>query len=69
MTKSILTVLLLFLICRCEISNPRVLIIGDSISWGYFPYVKEALKEQAIIIHNEGNAQHTGTGLKKYIHG
>ncbi len=44
---------------------PRVLIIGDSISIGYTPFVKEALKGRANVRHNPGNAQHTGTGLKK----
>lgn len=43
---------------------PKVLIIGDSISIGYFPYVQEQLTN-ATVIHNPGNAQHTGTGLKK----
>lgn len=45
--------------------KPRVLIIGDSISIGYFPYVKECLENEAIVIHNKGNAQNTGTGLEK----
>lgn len=44
---------------------PRVLIIGDSISIGYTPFVKEALKGRMKVSHNPGNAQHTGTGLKK----
>lgn len=44
---------------------PRVLIIGDSISLGYTPHVKQMLKGKADVIHNKGNAQHTGTGLKK----
>ena len=44
---------------------PTVLIIGDSISIGYTPFVKEALKGRANVSHNPGNAQHTGTGLKK----
>lgn len=44
---------------------PKVLIIGDSISIGYTPYVKELLKNKAVVRHNEGNAQHTGTGLEK----
>lgn len=43
----------------------KVLIIGDSISIGYFPFVKSAFGEDTIVIHNEGNAQHTGTGLSK----
>ena len=44
---------------------PNVLIIGDSISIGYTPFVKKALEGKANVIHNEGNAQHTGTGLLK----
>ncbi len=44
---------------------PRVLIIGDSISIGYTPHVKKALQGKAVVVHNAGNAQHTGTGLKK----
>ena len=43
---------------------PKVLIIGDSISIGYTPFVAEALKDQAVVIHHKGNAQHTGTGLQ-----
>jgi len=48
-------------------SSPKtkLLIIGDSISIGYTPFVKEALKEKAIVKHNPGNAQHSGTGLLK----
>ena len=47
---------------------PKVLIIGDSISIGYMPYVEEMLKKQATVIHNEGNAQHTGKGLQLLDH-
>lgn len=43
----------------------NVLIIGDSISIGYTPFVKKALEETALVEHNKGNAQHTGTGLIK----
>lgn len=50
----------------CFVSpKPRVLIIGDSISIGYFPFVKAALGAKADVFHNAGNAQHTGTGLQK----
>lgn len=42
---------------------PKVLIIGDSISIGYTPHVTQLLKGQAVVKHNKGNAQHTGTGL------
>ena len=44
---------------------PKVLIIGDSISIGYTPYVAQILKDKAVVRHNKANAQHTGTGLKK----
>lgn len=44
---------------------PEVLIIGDSISIGYTPFVAELLKSEAKIIHNKGNAAHTGTGLQQ----
>ena len=43
---------------------PKVLIIGDSISIGYTPHVVAALKGKADVKHNQGNAQHTGTGVK-----
>ena len=44
---------------------PCVLLIGDSISLGYTPFVKELLKDEASVEHHPGNAQHTGTGLEK----
>ena len=44
---------------------PRVLIIGDSISIGYFPPTKELLEGKADVVHNPGNAQHTAYGLDK----
>lgn len=44
---------------------PKALIIGDSISLGYTPHVKKMLEGKAEVVHNPGNAQHTGTGLKK----
>ena len=43
---------------------PKALLIGDSISIGYTPYVVAALKGKVQVIHHRGNAQHTGTGLK-----
>ena len=45
-------------------SLPRILIIGDSISIGYTPFVKELFQGRAEVVHNPGNAQHTGTGLE-----
>lgn len=44
---------------------PKVLIIGDSISGGYTPRVAMFLKGKALVKHNPGNAQHTGTGIQK----
>jgi len=34
---------------------PRILIIGDSISMGYTPFVTEMLAERAEVVHNPGN--------------
>ena len=48
-----------------ESALPRVLIIGDSISLGYTPHVQEMFQGRAEVLHNPGNAQHTGTGLEK----
>ena len=45
-----------------EAGLPRVLIIGDSISLGYTPQVKQLLKDKANVIHNKGNAQHNRHG-------
>lgn len=45
--------------------KPNVLIIGDSISLGYTPPVLDMMKDEANVIHNKGNAQHSGTGVAK----
>jgi len=42
---------------------PNVLIIGDSISIGYTQPLTEMLKGKANVVHNPGNAQHSGYGL------
>ncbi len=46
-------------------SLPKVLVIGDSISIGLTPFLAERLKAVAEVRHHKGNAEHTGTGLKK----
>lgn len=46
-------------------SLPDVLLIGDSISGGYQKQVKQALTGKANVVKNEGNAEWTGTGIKK----
>ena len=43
----------------------NVLIIGDSISIGYFKPVKEMLAGRAIVVHNPGNAAHSANGLAR----
>ncbi|MHC4567011.1 MAG: GDSL-type esterase/lipase family protein [Planctomycetota bacterium] len=43
----------------------NVLIIGDSISIGYFKPVKEMLTGRATVVHNPGNATHSANGLAK----
>ncbi len=42
----------------------QVLIIGDSISIGYTPHVKQMLLAEANVVHNKGNAGPTENGLK-----
>lgn len=44
---------------------PKVLIIGDSISIGYFEPTKALLEGEAEVYHNPGNAAHTANGLAK----
>ena len=44
---------------------PRVLLIGDSICGGYQRGVKKLLAGKAVVVKNQGNAQHTRTGLEK----
>ncbi|MEA4935447.1 MAG: SGNH/GDSL hydrolase family protein [Paludibacter sp.] len=62
------TVFQIFLLCIIlsgfTEKQPKVLIIGDSISIGYTPFVKEKLSGRMLIYHNPGNAQYTGVGLK-----
>lgn len=67
-TQKIKYFILIFLclsLSNCHDKKAKILIIGDSISMGYTPFVKKALKEGATVHHNRGNAQHTGIGLKK----
>ncbi|WP_075351336.1 SGNH/GDSL hydrolase family protein [Algoriphagus marinus] len=62
--------ILIFLLISIGLSSfiwkqKKILIIGDSISIGYTPYVRRSLQGKALVTHNPGNAQHTGTGLEK----
>lgn len=63
-TLSPLGTLLLSLLIACQPSKPRILIIGDSISIGYTPFVEAYFADRAEVVHNPGNAEHSGTGLK-----
>lgn len=67
MNKITLVSIMLIIVCLSafSIKEPNILIIGDSISIGYTPFVTKHFKGKAIITHNPGNAQHTGTGLDK----
>jgi len=64
-SKSLIIIILVVALSGFTKEKPRILIIGDSISIGYTPYVKKGLANTAEVFHNPGNAQHTGTGLKK----
>jgi lysophospholipase L1-like esterase len=65
MKKNLVLFFVFLLFGSFNSEKPKILIIGDSISIGYTPFVQEALKNEAIVKHNPGNAQHTGTGLLK----
>lgn len=64
-TKFIVLLLLLFSLTSGIQDQPKILIIGDSISIGYTPYVKKHFEGKAEVFHNPGNAQHTATGFQK----
>ena len=65
MVKYLSLFVVLVVLGSFSMPQKKILIIGDSISIGYTPFVKEALQDKAIVKHNAGNAQHTGTGLLK----
>ncbi len=46
-------------------ARPRVLIIGDSISMGYTPFVQTILADDAEVLHNPGNAESTRRGVAR----
>ncbi|SOE23695.1 Lysophospholipase L1 [Spirosomataceae bacterium TFI 002] len=63
--KSLVLITLLISLSSSVQDTPKILIIGDSISIGYTPFVKKHFEGKAEVFHNSGNAQHTGTGLEK----
>ena len=44
-------------------AEPRILIVGDSISIGYTPFVKKMLDGKATVEHNSGNGGPTSNGV------
>ncbi|MEI7830738.1 MAG: SGNH/GDSL hydrolase family protein [Prolixibacteraceae bacterium] len=58
-------ILLFSLICAAATSDSvkNVLIIGDSISIGYTPFVQKALASDINVVHNPGNGGSTERGL------
>ncbi|HEX5552003.1 MAG TPA: SGNH/GDSL hydrolase family protein [Chitinophagaceae bacterium] len=65
MKKTCILLVMVLLVSGFSKPKPKILIIGDSISIGYFPYVKEALSNVAILEHNPGNGKYTRNGLTK----
>lgn len=62
-----LVVLSMLLMAGCQADHEhksRVLIIGDSISLGYTPFVEKALSGKAIVVHSAGNSQDSSNGVK-----
>ncbi len=59
--------LLVCMVLFCSATKPlsKVLIIGDSISLGYTPYVIKDLTDKAVVSHSPGNSESTTTGIKK----
>ena len=45
--------------------KPIVLIVGDSISIGYTPFVADALAGEARVVHHEGNGGDSGNVVAK----
>ena len=57
-------VILAIVLSAANTKKPKILIIGDSISIGYTPFVKDYFKDKAVVTHNPGNAGHSGMGLE-----
>jgi lysophospholipase L1-like esterase len=57
----------IFFVMSCnadQLSKPQVLIIGDSISLGYTPYVRKVLDSKAVVTHSPGNSQDSTNGVR-----
>ena len=62
-----LGIMVLSVLCFAAFQNrvKNVLIIGDSISIGYTPFVEQALAPDIIVSHNPGNGGSTVRGVEK----
>jgi len=67
MKKPLIPAILLISFCLFSFiwKQKKILIIGDSISIGYTPYVWKYFQGKALVTHNPGNGQDTGTGIEK----
>lgn len=50
---------------QAEEAKPRVLLLGDSISMGYTPYVVEAMKDEAFVTRPKANCGGTTAGVAR----
>jgi len=61
----------LAILCMCVIGftafvkEKNVLIVGDSISIGYTPFIQKALAPDVIVEHNDGNGGNTLRGVQR----
>ena len=62
----IILVVAVFLFAAHTNKLPKVLIIGDSISIGYTPFVKDYFKDIAVVAHSPGNAGHKTSIIGKW---
>ena len=62
--KALLYLFAVIVLCSTSTKIPNILLIGDSISIGYYPWLKKDLSNTANIYHNDGNAQSTTKGVK-----
>ena len=68
MTRINIHLLIIFCVVQFSGSTKKkanILIIGDSISIGYTPFVQKALNNKGSVFHNDGNDKYTGNGLEK----
>lgn len=64
MKKLLFIFVIIFNLFAC-VPEKKVLIIGDSISLGYTPFLQEKFKNDVIIKHNPGNAKYTWFTMHK----